>query len=264
MSIFMVKMNQGNSRLGSGSLDYVARRSGTVAAASNTSPIVITSTGHNLVTGSVITIAGVGGNTAANTDLANGAPWTVTALTADTFSLNGSNGNGGYTSGGHWSATSIQMTMYAPGAKLTNRVLRDGEVFEDCNYWKQFNSTNLGIADAFIEVLEDDGIPFISGVTSYMTVVDSVSVTQGSGFSANVVNYLDEYGVPAASVSVSVTGDDIVMRINNSSSADLPISAGGSVSDLLSISQLNFSNLVSGGGTATVTVVATIPANCNS
>lgn len=264
MSIFMVKMNQGNSRLGSGSLDYVARRSGTITAASNASPIVITSASHGLVTGSVITIAGVGGNTAANTGLDNGAPWTVTVLTDSTFSLNGSSGNGVYTSGGFWSATSIQMTMYAPGANLTNRVLRDGQVFQDCNYWKQFTQAELGIADAFIETLEDDGIPFVAGVTSYQTVVDVVSVAQGSDFASNEINYLDIYGVPASTVTISVTGDDIVVRLNGSSSADLPLANGSSVSDLLNISQLNFSNLVSGGGTATVTVIATIAARCNS
>lgn len=260
----MVKMNQGNSRSGSGSLDYIARRSGTITGASNASPIVITCASHGLVTGSVITIAGVAGNTAANTDLANGAPWTVTVLSDSTFSLNGSNGNGTYTSGGFWSATSIQMTMYAPGARLTNRVLRDGEVFQDCNYWKQFTATNLGIADAFIEVLDDDGIPYVAGEVSFQTVVYSVSVTQGSGFSDNVVNILDDYGVPASSVSVTVTGDDVVMRINGSSSADLPITSGTTVNDLQSITLLNFSNLVSGGGTATVTVLATIPSNCLS
>ncbi len=264
MSIFMVKMNQGDSRNGSGSLDYVSHRKGTISAASNTSPIVITSSTHNLVTGDTVTIAGVGGNTAANTALGVGAPWKVVVIDANNFSLTGSNGNGGYTSGGVWSETSVQMTMYAPGAKLTNRVLRDGQVFQDCNYWKQFTAANAGVSQAFIEVLVDDGVPYVSGKTSYQTVVYTLTAAHNSAFSSNVVNILNDYGVPADSVSVTVTGEDVVMRINGSSSSDMTVLHGTTVNDLKTISLLNFSNFVSGGGSSTITVLATIPANCLS
>jgi hypothetical protein len=74
---------------------------GTITGASNNSPIVITSVAHGRVTGDRVTIAGVLGNTAAN------GTWTVTALTADTFSLSGSTGNGAYTSGGTWHQTGL-------------------------------------------------------------------------------------------------------------------------------------------------------------
>lgn len=67
----------------------------TVSGATNATPIVITTTtDHALVTGSVVTVAGVGGNTGAN------GTFRVTVLTATTFSLDGSVGNGVYTSGG--------------------------------------------------------------------------------------------------------------------------------------------------------------------
>lgn len=66
-----------------------------VNAASNTSPIVITTTtDHNLTNGETVYVTGVGGNTAAN------GQYIVTTLTDTTFSLNGSVGNGDYTSGG--------------------------------------------------------------------------------------------------------------------------------------------------------------------
>jgi len=67
----------------------------TVSGASNATPIVITtSTSHGLTTGNQVSITGVGGTTAANGN------WVVTVLTATTFSLNGSVGNGAYTAGG--------------------------------------------------------------------------------------------------------------------------------------------------------------------
>lgn len=75
--------------------------SGVVAGASNASPIVITDADHGLTTGTAVTISGVGGNTAAN------GTFVVTRINANTFSLNGSVGNGAYTSGGTWHATGL-------------------------------------------------------------------------------------------------------------------------------------------------------------
>lgn len=66
-----------------------------ITGATNATPIVITIVGHGLTTGDQVVITGVLGNTAAN-----GSSWTITVLTADTFSLDGSVGNGAYTSGG--------------------------------------------------------------------------------------------------------------------------------------------------------------------
>src|SRR5574344_412169 len=66
----------------------------TITSASNATPIVITATAHGFNTGDKVYITGVLGNTAAN------GTWVITRLTADTFSLNGSVGNGAYTSGG--------------------------------------------------------------------------------------------------------------------------------------------------------------------
>jgi hypothetical protein len=65
-----------------------------ITAATNASPIVVTAAAHGYQTGHSVTIAGVLGNTAAN------GTFLVTRVSADTFSLIGSTGNGAYTSGG--------------------------------------------------------------------------------------------------------------------------------------------------------------------
>jgi hypothetical protein len=66
-----------------------------VTAASNASPIVVTTTSpHGLLTGNVATIAGVLGNAATN------GTWTITRVDATRFSLDGSAGSGAYTGGG--------------------------------------------------------------------------------------------------------------------------------------------------------------------
>ena len=70
------------------------RHTGTITGATNASPIVITSTAHGLSTGNRVNNTGVGGNTNAN------GAHTITRVSADTFSLDGSTGNAPYTSGG--------------------------------------------------------------------------------------------------------------------------------------------------------------------
>jgi hypothetical protein len=67
-----------------------------VTDASNASPIVISSASHGLTSGAMVLVSGVTGNTAAN------GRFTITFIDANTFSLNGSTGNGAYAGGGLW------------------------------------------------------------------------------------------------------------------------------------------------------------------
>ena len=67
----------------------------TIAGATNASPIVVTTTApHRLVTGEQVTISLVQGNTATN------GTFTITVTGPTTFTLNGSTGNGAWTTGG--------------------------------------------------------------------------------------------------------------------------------------------------------------------
>jgi len=66
----------------------------TITGATNASPIQITIANHGLGTGETVVVASVGGNTAAN------GTWVITVTGVNTFTLNGSTGNGAYTSGG--------------------------------------------------------------------------------------------------------------------------------------------------------------------
>jgi len=73
----------------------------TIINATNASPIVITtSVAHGMETGiHQCYITSVGGNTAANNTAAN-PNWNITKVNSTQFSLDGSTGNGAYTSGG--------------------------------------------------------------------------------------------------------------------------------------------------------------------
>lgn len=94
---------------GSGTVSLL--QTGTITGATNASPIVITSAGHGLATGARVTISGVTGNTAANGN------FSVTVIDVNTFSLDGSTGNGAYVSGGSWHPTGCyRWTVAALGA----------------------------------------------------------------------------------------------------------------------------------------------------
>jgi hypothetical protein len=104
---------------------------GNLSDASFATPIVVTSNGHGLTNGTRVTVAGVLGNTNAN------GTFTVANVTTNTFELEGSAGNGAYTSGGTWNVaglyevnlTASEVNGYASGQ--TYQVLVSYEVGGD-------------------------------------------------------------------------------------------------------------------------------------
>lgn len=95
-----------------------------ITGATNASPIVITTAGHKWVTGQTVIIASVGGNTAAN------GTRVVTKISATQFSLNGTTGNGAYTSGGTAACdySDLQVALDAATAGWTLN-LNQGEIY---------------------------------------------------------------------------------------------------------------------------------------
>lgn len=88
----------------------------TVTGAANASPIVITtSSAHNLETNNRVVVSGVLGNTAANGE------FTITDTGSTTLSLNGSTGNGPYTSGG---------TVHVAGLYKFSHSIASGDGYE--------------------------------------------------------------------------------------------------------------------------------------
>lgn len=94
-----------------------------VTNATNATPIVITSAGHGFKENAVITVAGVGGNTAAN------GTWRAQGVTTDTLELvdkdtgADSVGNGAYTSGGTIDLTAFNECRLRLDLATTNRAV---------------------------------------------------------------------------------------------------------------------------------------------
>ena len=99
--------------------DMTAR---TVTAATNASPIVVTtSTNHGLSAGDLVIVDGVAGNTAAN------GTWIASAVTSNTVTLLDSVGNGAYTSGGRLLPVNFGVKLMADdGSNIYTIVGGDG------------------------------------------------------------------------------------------------------------------------------------------
>jgi hypothetical protein len=83
----------------------VAAAAATIIGATNATPIVITTqANHGLITGQLVTIAGVQGNTYAN------GTYAVTVLSPTTFSIP-IGGNNTYTSGGTWVLAGVPVVL---------------------------------------------------------------------------------------------------------------------------------------------------------
>lgn len=85
-----------------------------VIGATNATPIWVTAKGHGLATGNQVTVSEVEGNTAAN------GIWTVAVVDADSFFLNGSAGNGNYTTGGMVTISDKRALLVLAGRSLSN------------------------------------------------------------------------------------------------------------------------------------------------
>ncbi len=95
------RVYEGDTLLTNGTGSLSKADTGTITGATNVSPISITSNTHGLQTGNIVTITGVGGNTAAN------STYVITRTGANTFTLDGSTGNGNYTTGGSFHITGL-------------------------------------------------------------------------------------------------------------------------------------------------------------
>lgn len=99
-----------NGVMANGTGTLALKDTGSVSTASNTSPVVITTTApHGLTNGTRVTIAGVTGSTTAN------GTFTVQNAGASTFELAGTSAGGAGT-GGTWNATGVYNLTVTPTA----------------------------------------------------------------------------------------------------------------------------------------------------
>lgn len=175
-----------------------------VTDASNASPIVITTASpHGYATGDKVAVQQVGGNTAAN------AAWLITVIDSTHLSLDGSTGNGAYTSGGF----------------ITNRSMMSGVIIR-----VGVNVARGGYSGALAAGDDADGLTIINSGTAKGT--DAIFVAASPAVTGNewvtILSHLGEADVGvqlggAYSIAAMRLGGSIMFCPANSSTQDVRI-----------------------------------------
>lgn len=96
---------------------------------------------------------------------------------------------------------SLQRQIFVAGPNRTYRLLKDGEQFTDCNYWKRFAYPQVAQEFAFIEVVTDDGSVY-SDIPEENTFAAGASETLTTDYADTVVDFVDSHGGPARFLQV--------------------------------------------------------------
>lgn len=125
-----------------------------------------------------------------------------------------------------------QRSVYVMGPKKINRILKDGDVFEDCNYWKRFAYPQTSLENAFIEVVYDDGVQYIDNeITNFPKVFNIIS-EPGSDFTDNKADILKTTGGSAVFAQITNENEEegVKIRLNGSNDAIIDLPAGSTQS----------------------------------
>jgi hypothetical protein len=120
-----------------------------------------------------------------------------------------------------------QRTAYIMGPNRINRVLKDGEIFTDCNYWKRYAYPQVSLEAAFIEVLEDDGIQYLDFQKTNFPKVYDISAAPESNYEDNQANILgDTRGSAVFAQITNKSEEPVKIKLNNLSDAIFDLPAG--------------------------------------
>lgn len=125
-------------------------------------------------------------------------------------------------------ATSNQRTVYIMGPNKVNRVLKDGQTFTDTNYWKRFAYPQVSLEEAFLEVVEDDGIEYVDNQQINFPKVYDLVANANSDFDANHANIKEDTGGSAifAQITNKNETNDVKVKLNNTEDAIIDLPAG--------------------------------------
>jgi hypothetical protein len=114
---------------------------------------------------------------------------------------------------------SNQRQIYVAGPKRAYRLLKDGETFTDCNYWKQFTiEGGCDPARAFVHLHSDDGTIWSDVAEENTYGIGGTGTTLISGefsllLAEGYVDFMATYGQAARFLQVSNTNGSAVSLV---------------------------------------------------
>ena len=180
---------------------------GSITNATNASPIVITAASNGLVTGEQVYISGVNGNTAANAT--NNTYTTITRADANDFSLNGTTGNGAYTSGGSWESFNVFTSTNNGGSwtQLANFASAQQFSAGDTNFNEKFQ-VQADPATAGVVYIDGEGVDFSPRIYRYNPAGPSWVAINYSGASGGTSPHPDSRAMAFIGNTVLLDSND--------------------------------------------------------
>lgn len=163
-------------------------------------------------------------------------------------------------------AISKQRQMWVAGPNRRYRLLKDGESFTDCNYWKQFAYPQTTLEKAFISVTTDDGSTY-SDIPDENTFTKGATVTLSTSFADTVIDFVTTYGGPARFLSVqNLAGSsiNIVGELNGDTNVTFTIAQGETMMFNQGDLMITMLRLKSASSTPNASWIASISSTCNS
>jgi hypothetical protein len=163
-------------------------------------------------------------------------------------------------------AISKQRQIWVAGPNRKYRLLKDGDQFTDCNYWKQFAYPQTTLEKAFISVVTDDGSVYSSNADEN-TFTKGATVALSTSFADTVIDFVTTYGGPARFLSVqNLAGSsiNIVGELNGDTNVTFTIGQGETMMFNQGDMMITMLRLKSASSTPNASWIASIASTCNS
>ena len=162
-------------------------------------------------------------------------------------------------------AASLQRQMFAAGPNRSYRLLKDGETFTDCNYWKRFAFPQVAAEFAFIETVTDDGSIY-SDVPGENTYAAGATETLTTAFTGTVIDFVTTHGGPASFLQVQNLDGSITItgELNADTNVTFTLLAGETQIFNSGDLQITLLRLKSASGTPSASWIASIRSTCTS
>lgn len=163
-------------------------------------------------------------------------------------------------------AVSKQRQVYVMGPNRINRLLKDGDTFTDCNYWKKFAYPQTTLDNAFINVLTDDGSVYDVAGGSTVPAVYAGSLTS---LTHDDIDFVADWGGPATFCQIDnleAAGQaDHVLTVTLNGTSSFSLYSG--TSQVFNSGDLAITSLIitaASGMSAAYQVIAAVAATCES
>ena len=162
-------------------------------------------------------------------------------------------------------ASSLQRQMFVAGPNNSYRLLKDGETFTDCNYWKRFAYPQMGKEFAFIEVVSDDGSVY-SDVPSENVSAKGATLTLSTDFADTVVDFVTDHGGPARFLQIQNKDAAIAIdgELNGDTDVTFRLAAGETQIFNNGDIAITMIRLKADSGTPEVSYIASVRSDCKS